>query len=154
MGVFCRKLCAFALLIASSTMAVAAAPQTRDSLLVDCTMTPSKKGGDWIAPRYLFTVHRNGNVFVVDQVGLYMSDHSLPAKIYRKGDKLRLEWSIGLKREQFEHSARLEEEVIDLHYLAKLNIKSGKITVKAGTKKSRPTRYQSAGSCVFQSPQG
>lgn len=120
-----------------------------DAVLLECQMKKGNKAGDWIAPAYAFTMHRNGNVFVIDGVTLRFADGARAVKVSRKSNKVKLSWSLDLTLEAFPEAPILNDTAVTLRYVGSLNTDTGKIVVRAGTQLGRASTYRAAGSCVF-----
>jgi hypothetical protein len=119
------------------------------SMWINCQMKSGNKGGDWIAPTYAFTMHRNGNAFVVDGVGMQFAGSASPVEVPRKKKKAKLRWTLPLELEVNPNGAVMTDRMVRLHYVASLNTQTGKITIRAGTLRGSETTYRGSGVCDF-----
>ncbi|MBO9400869.1 hypothetical protein [Shimia sp. R9_3] len=145
---FLRRTAAAALFIFGAAPVLATQLPTA-SMLINCQMKPGDKGGDWIAPAYAFTMHRNGNVFVVDSVGMRFAGRATPVEVTRKKKKAKLRWTLPLELEVNPNGAVMTDSMVSLHYVASLNTQTGKITIRAGTLRGSETTYRGSGVCDF-----
>lgn len=137
------------LLLLGSAVPGLATQEAAPSMLINCQMKPGNKGRDWIAPAYAFTMHRNGNVFVVDGVGMRFAGRASPVEVTHKKKKARLTWALDLELEVNPNGEVMTDRMVQLHYVASLNTQTGKITIRAGTLRGSETTYRGSGVCDF-----
>lgn len=141
----------FLIILLANLSAVPATAAQRKSILFDCTMKSGKKGGDWIAQSYHFTIQRNGTAFVFDPITLRWNDDPTPITVNKDGDTVHIAWGIELKREYFKNVQSIPKNGAILKYTAKVNINSGDIRLSATAEKSKKARYKGSGTCIFKS---
>ncbi|MEM8577464.1 MAG: hypothetical protein AAGF60_06400 [Pseudomonadota bacterium] len=100
-------------------------------MLFDCQMHDSLKRGDWVAQRLLVDLNRSGQADVTDSHTVGYTGGPVPLRVGREGDVALLNWTVDIPDDAFvngKHPLALKTEV---EYRARLNVKTGKITVRA-----------------------
>ncbi len=116
-----------------------ALPAVAGGVLYDCDLDAKRTRG-WISNKTAFVFDDSGTAKVVDSVLLHYVGNPVPARIRKKGDVARLNWSIAAATDN------VGQIIPTLSYTAKLNLKT--LSLSVSVKPARfPERLTAKGTC-------
>ncbi len=117
-----------------------AVPAAAKSTLYDCDITERKKGVDWVSPKVVVIIEDTGKVQVVDGIIMHFHEKPMSAKVRRKGDVLRVQWTLaGI-------SDSMNQNIPQMRYSADLNTKAKTMELLVKPV-GFPQRWRGKGTC-------
>ncbi|MDD9722466.1 hypothetical protein PVW51_17315 [Sulfitobacter sp. PR48] len=127
---------------AAACLLMAAAGFARAATLYECDLRTRIHNG-WVSPKMAFVFEDDGRAKVIDGITLAFLDGSAEAKVTRRGDNLRINWTVANARDD------AGNYIPTFRYLANLNTATRAVSVVAKPA-AYPQRWSARGSCKIR----
>ena len=121
---------------------MAAAGVAQAATLFECDLKTRIHNG-WVSPKMAFVIEDDGGAKVIDGITLAFLDGPAEAKVTRRGDNLRINWTIANAKDD------AGNYIPTFRYFANLNSATHAVSVVAKPA-AYPQRWSAKGSCKIR----